>query len=383
MEEKVMSGKKMATMGAALFLLVFCGVLAGLQADRWLKSNGEAATLRQALDAPPIPVQSTGPQPTFDFQAAARKVIPAVVSVDNLREGTSFFGETVVQRRGSGSGVIISRDGYILTNNHVVQGASFVRVKLSDGRTFNAEMIGRDRRSDLALLKINATGLTPAPFGDSTKLKPGQWVMAVGSPLGYDNTISVGVVSTVGRTLPTEGAILVDTIQTDAAINQGNSGGALVTYTGELVGINTAIASMDGGSIGIGFSIPVHRARRVVNDLIQFRRARYGSTGIGFDPRDGLLQDARARQELQSLTSARSAAPSRGLLVSRVTQGSPAERAGIKRLDVVLSLDGKAINDRVGVETVMLDKRPGDLVVLEVWSGGSTRKVNLTLADLS
>lgn len=365
---------------AGSFVLVFAAVLGALWADRNLKAAFAPPSLMDST-APGVNVQLPASRAPFDFTETAKKVTPSVVSVETYQRTSSFFGESQVSRAGSGSGVIISQDGYILTNSHVVQGATLVRVKLSDNRMFQAELVGRDPRSDLALLKVNATGLKPAVYGDSTKLQVGQWVMAVGSPLGYENTVSVGVVSSIGRTLPTESSILVDTIQSDAAINQGNSGGALTTFGGELVGINTAIASMDGGSIGIGFSIPIHRARRVVEELMKYGRARYGSLGVSVDRREGLLSDPRARQELQSITSASGPVPSEGLLILRVGPRTPAGLAGIQRFDVILSLDGKAVKSPLDLEKIMLDKEPGDKMVVKYWSAGTTKEANVTLTD--
>ncbi|MCG9895350.1 MAG: trypsin-like peptidase domain-containing protein [Fimbriimonadaceae bacterium] len=366
--------------GAVVGLAAFGGVLAALHIDRQ-RGAGDLAQILGSDPTPALTVQAPAGRPAFDFAAAARRVLPSVVSVDNIRSGRTLFGESMTARQGSGSGVIISRDGYILTNNHVVQGASFLRVRLSDGRMLPGRLVGRDPRSDLALLKVDATGLTAAEFGDSQALQQGQWVMAVGSPLGYDNTVSVGVVSSTGRTLPTEGTILVDTIQTDAAINQGNSGGALTTADGRLVGINTAIASIDGGSIGIGFSIPIHRAKQIVDDFLKHGRARYGALGLRTDPREWLLQDDEMRARLREATGSSANPPRRGLLISRVTPGSPAARAGIRDLDVLIELDGKALTDRMDYDTIMLSRRPGQSVRLRWWSRGETKTATVSLAE--
>lgn len=379
-----MKAGKAFGMGAALFVVVFAAVVAGLQAERWIRAQSEGRALSQAVAEPALAVQAPSAlRPSFDFSAAASKLAPSVVSIDNLQQGQNFFGETFVQRAGSGSGVIISRDGFILTNNHVIADSTFLKVRLNNARTYDARVIGRDARSDLALLKIEAAGLTAATFGDSTKLRPGEWILAVGNPLGYDNTLSVGVVSNTGRTLEAGNTILVDAIQTDAAINQGNSGGALATASGELVGINTAIASIGGGSIGIGFAIPIHRARRIVEDFRQFGRARYGSMGLSLDPRDFLLSDPDVRDELRRMTSASSAPPEAGLLIRSVEASGPAARSGVKRWDVLTRLDGKDIRRSRDMQIVMLSKRPGDRVTARVWSAGQFREITLTLGELS
>lgn len=376
-----MEAKKAILTGTGVFILVFAGVMAALQADRLLAQARPTGVMELPQEASVIPAQLGVTKPAFDFTQAAKKLSPSVVSVDNYQRGRMLFGDEFIQKASGGSGVIISSDGYILTNHHVVQRATFLKVRLADGRSFPASKVGEDRRSDLALLKITATGLTPAAMGDSSKLQIGQWVMALGSPLGYDQTLSVGVVSSLGRTLPTQGAILVDTIQTDAAINQGNSGGALATASGELIGINTAIASMDGGSIGIGFAIPVHRAKRVVDDIIRYGRARYGETGLRFGYRDGLLSNNDARQQLAEIVGSSALPPDRGLIVSGISSGSAAAQAGLKRLDVITQADGKRLEASVDIEVLLLNKRPGDKLNLTVWSAGKSRQVTLTLTD--
>lgn len=374
------AGRRVLT-GIGVFVLVFTGVMAALQVDRMISQSKASTMLEPSTEGVVLPAQANAARPGFDFTQAAKKLSPSVVSVDNFQRGRLMFGEEVVSKRGGGSGVIISKDGYILTNNHVVERADFLRVKLADNRTIPATLVGRDPRSDLALLKITAGNLTPATMGDSKRIEIGQWVMALGSPLGYEQTLSVGVVSSLGRTLPTQGAVLVDTIQTDAAINQGNSGGALATATGELIGINTAIASMDGGSIGIGFAIPVHRAKTVVDDLIKFGRVRYGEAGLRFGFRDGLLATPEARQELAQVVGSSSMPPDKGLVVSRIGRGTAAEEASLKRLDVITSADGKKLESSIDFEVLLLNKKPGDKLTLSVWSSGQTRQVILTLKD--
>ena len=188
------------------------------------------------------------------------------------------FERGALRETGQGSGVILSKNGIIVTNNHVVEVPNDpehaiveqVKVRLQDKRVFTAKVVGRDRRADLAVLKIEATDLQPIEVGDSSKLEIGQWVVAVGNPLGFDNTVSVGVVSSLGRSLGLENSFLLDGIQTDAAINPGNSGGALTDAAGQLVGINAAIASGNGGSVDIGFAIPVNTVRRVVDQILKF-----------------------------------------------------------------------------------------------------------------
>lgn len=326
-----------------------------------------------------IPANTAVRPAPFDFRAAARRVMPSVVSIESLAQ--TFFGQGLTPT-GQGSGVIISADGYILTNAHVIAGARAVRVNFVDGRTAEAAVVGSDPRSDLAVIKVEGQNFRAAAMGNSDRLEVGEWVMAVGNPLGFSNTVSVGVVSNVGRNLPTEASLLVDVIQTDAAVNPGNSGGALTNSQGELVGINTAIASRTGESIGIGFAIPINRAQRVVEDIRKYGRVRYGLMGLTYDGRPGLLGVRRARQELQELANSPSPPPSQGLLVTRVVPGSPAARAGIQTFDVLTKLDGRPLTEPVEFMRVMIDKRPGDRVSVEVWSRGEVRTVTLNLVDI-
>ncbi len=365
------------------FAVVAGGVFAALQVDRFfndrklpdLKLNSMSSSLMKEAAFDP----STAP---IDFRAAVTRITPSVVSIDTLAQRENFFGDRYIAPAGSGSGVVISDDGYVLTNNHVVASASAVRVSFVGGRTLDAKVVGTDPRSDLAVLKVKANGLKPIEFGRSDELEPGQWVIAVGNPLGFSNTVSVGVVSSVGRTLPTQASVIVDAIQTDAAINPGNSGGALCNAAGQLVGINTAIASRTGGSEGIGFAIPVARAKRVVDEILRYGRARYGMLGLNVDERAGLLGVVRARQELKQITESPSDPPSEGLLVQQVIAGGPAAKIGLRQFDVLLSLDGKKMADPVEMQKVMIDKRPGDKVAVRYWSRGKVFEKQVTVADL-
>lgn len=366
-------------------LVGFLGGLSAIEVGKWAdKSHGGSSSDTVFTMGPAVrPVSySPGTGPALpDFRTAAKHVTPSIVSVDTMSERQTWMGDTVVVPSGSGSGVIISKTGYIMTNNHVVQETTSVKVHLADGRTMDAKVIGTDPRSDLAVLKVSANDLVPIELGSSGALAVGDWVMAVGNPLGYDNTVSVGVVSSLGRSLPTEGqGALVDAIQTDAAINPGNSGGALCNAEGQLVGINTAIASPSGGSVGIGFAIPVDRARKIVDDIVKYGRTKRGILGIETDPRSGLLKIARARQELSQLTGA--VPPDEGILIRNVGENSPATKAGMHRYDVLLSIDGKKTTDPIDFIKAMIDKKPGDKVSVKFWSKGETRTAQITLVDL-
>jgi len=382
---------KPTTIALLAFGLVFAGVLAALQVDRWLRSRAPQTVILGDRSGVLL-ANNTGPVPAapFDFRAAAKRIMPTVVSIDAIIERETFMGERFLQNASSGSGVVISKEGHIITNSHVVRDpqsptrtASQFRVTFSDGKVLDAKPVGIDVRSDLAVLKVDSTTLVPAELGDSSLLEIGEWVIAVGNPLGYSNTLSVGVVSSLNReTMGDSANTMFDAIQTDAAINQGNSGGALCNSKGELVGINTAIASIGGGNIGIGFAIPVNRVKMVVKDILEFGYVRYAGLGLEFHPRPQLLQIPQARAELQQMTGATSEPPSEGLLVNSVFQGTAAAQAGLNRYDVVVSIDGTKMSDLAGYNKFIIGKKPGDKVKLRVWSKGESKDVTVTLMDV-
>lgn len=362
---------------------VFAGVLGGLQADRYLEHRQQSSTsisFREANTLSPIAYtdEQSGP---FDFRAAAKKVNPSVVSVDQYRRmSQGFMDNQVVEREvGQGSGVILSSEGIIVTNNHVVEGASRVTVKTSDGRTLDAKVLGTDPRSDLAVLRVEAKNLTPIETGESGAVEVGQWVLAVGNPLGFANTVSVGVVSSLKRDLPVGEQGLVNAIQTDAAINPGNSGGALCDAQGRLIGINSAIASGTGQSVGIGFSIPIDRVKSVVQDIVKFGYARYPGLGLAFDRREGILAYPEAREQLAQLAGAENP-PTKGLLV--IEAPGAAGKAGIGKWDVVTSIDGQAVKGMFDINKVMQSKKPGDIVSVQFWSKGQTKTAKVSLQEL-
>jgi len=366
------------------FVIAFLAGIAALQAQRWWSERQKPQALTDLgglrLATPAAALEQGAPP---DFRSAAKKVMPSVVSIDTLGERTNWFNESVIVPLGAGSGVIISSDGYIATNNHVIEGASVVRVHLTSGETYEAKIVGRDPRTDLAVLKVDAKNLVPIELGSSSALQVGEWVIAVGNPLGYENTVSVGVVSSLGRNLQTAaGPMLVNLIQTDAAINQGNSGGALANAQGQLVGINSAIASnTGGGSIGIGFAIPVDNVKRVVNDILKLGYARHGMMGVDTYSRPGLLASPQVRREIARAIGAEP--PSRGLIVRSVSRGGPAARAGIEQFDVILEIDGTPLDEPVALVRMLADKLPGDKVRVKYWHAGETKTVTLVLEDLA
>ncbi len=380
----------------SLFLVVLAcalGAFIALQMDHMWHFTSPAEILPGPVPSTGVlmPVTDTQPSGLPDFRSAAKKVTPSVVSIDRFqRVSRGFFDDAgTVAETGTGSGVIVSASGIIVTNNHVVQGAEQVRVRLNGNRAYNAKVLGTDPRSDLAVIKIDAPGLAPVDLGDSSTLEVGQWVMAVGNPLGFDNTVSVGVVSSMNRSLPVEQGLLVNAIQTDAAINPGNSGGALTDTTGRLIGINSAIASGTGQSVGIGFAIPVNRVRAVVNDIVRLGYVRYGGLGIAFNARlDGYLAEEDIRNELAQLTGSADV-PTSGVIVKApgqgqdsVTPGSSAEAAGIKEWDVILAIDGQVVEKTLDITRILTPKKPGDSVAVKIWSRGKTRSVDVKLMEI-
>lgn len=372
--------KRVATL-FGIGLAAFVGVLGALKLDRSMARNEAVQAWEAPFTGRTASLENTA-EPV-DFRPAVRKLLPSVVSVDKSeRVYRSYWArQAELTETGTGSGVIISKDGYILTNNHVVQGADVVRVRLSDQKSYSAKIIGTDPRSDLAVLKVEAPGLVPAELGDSSKLEVGEWVIAVGNPLGFSNTVSVGVVSSLNRTLPTNESLLVDAIQTDAAINQGNSGGALTNALGQVVGINSAIASNSGGSIGLGFSIPINRAKKVVSDILKYGRVKYGWLGVNFYEGRVSLKDPYVQSQIASEVGA--TPPSQGLIVSRVNPASGASKAGLKPFDIIQKADGVVLNEGLDFNRLMVDKKPGDQLKLVVWSAGTTKTITVTLEDLT
>jgi len=328
------------------------------------------------LDAPPSPVGSV-PGAEAVANASAR-IEPAVVNIDTfMRPRRSlrledFFGQQEAMR-GSGSGVIISPDGYIITNHHVVRGADEIVVSLADGRRFLGKPVGADEQSDIAVIKVDARDLPTAELGDSDKLRVGEWAIAVGNPLGLGSTVTVGVISALNRRklVVEEGRYLEVAIQTDAAINQGNSGGALANIHGQLIGINTAIAAPPGGgSIGIGFAIPINHVKRVVRDILvqggTVKRARPW-IGVYFDAvRPSLMKRVR----LPDLN---------GVAVNEVVPGSPADKAGLRADDVIRRFGNRSIHSTQELLEEIMSRKPGDRVEVTVWRDGKEMSLTITI----
>jgi S1-C subfamily serine protease len=368
----------------AVVLASFVGVMGALQVDHYLgkKDTSIFATSSGSTGLISASYSAEIAAAPFDFTAAAKKASPSVVSVDQYRDvPVGFFSdETASRKTGTGSGVIVSEEGYVVTNNHVVARATKVRVRLDDGRTVDAKVLGTDPRSDLAVLKIDVKNLKAIEVGTSKDVQVGQWVLAVGNPLGFDDTVSVGVVSSLKRNLDIGNQGLVDAIQTDAAINQGNSGGALCNSQGQLIGINSAIASNTGGSIGIGFAIPVDRVKTVVDDIVKFGYARYAGLGITYDPRlDGRLADPNVRAYMTEQSQIEGF-PSYGIVVQ--TSTGNAAKAGIEKFDVILAVNDQQINGTFDMNKVLVPLKPGDSVKVKYWRKGKELIKTVTLQEV-
>src|SRR5687768_11031466 len=274
-------------------------------------------------------------------------------------------------QRGLGTGVILSTDGYILTNNHVVEQSSRIQVELSDKRVLDAKLIGADAPSDLAVVKIDASNLPVVPMGDSSVMRVGDVVLAVGNPLGVGQTVTMGIVSAKGRATGSGDGSYEDFLQTDAAINQGNSGGALVNTAGELIGINSQILSPSGGNIGIGFAVPSNMAKNVMDQLVASGRVQRGRLGVTVQ---GVTADLAAGLGLTK---------SEGAIVSDVTPGGAADKAGIKRGDVILSYQGRPVVDTNAFRNEIAATKPGSTVTLQVLRDGKATDVKATLEEMA
>jgi len=267
-----------------------------------------------------------------------------------------------------GSGFIISGDGYILTNAHVVDRADKITVRLTDKREFKAKVIGADKRTDVALLRIEATGLPKVVLGSPDQLRVGEWVLAIGSPFGFDSSVTAGIVSAKGRSLPQEN--FVPFIQTDVAINPGNSGGPLFNMKGEVVGINSQIYSRSGGYMGLSFSIPIDVAMDVVNQLRSTGKVTRGRIGVSIQEVTRELADSFGLSKAS------------GALISGVEKAGPADKAGVRPSDVILKFDGKSISSSADLPRIVAATKPGSKVSVQLWRKGSTLDVALVVGEI-
>ncbi|HIZ87103.1 MAG TPA: trypsin-like peptidase domain-containing protein [Candidatus Coprenecus pullistercoris] len=366
------------------WLIVLAAVAAGALAGYFtVKVAGnksvETYVYPDSVVAPVRNVSISGEYP--DFTYAAESSVNAVVYVKVVKHGVQpqepsslfeyFFGFEGVPRDqvGAGSGVIISEDGYIVTNNHVVAGATEIEVTIGDKKTFDAEIVGTDPATDVALLKIDARGLPTIPLGNSDELRLGEWVLAIGNPYGLTSTITAGIVSAKGRSMPNYSREfkLESFIQTDAAVNPGNSGGALVNIKGELVGINTAIVSQTGSYTGYSFAVPVNIIKKIVSDFKDFGSVQRAVLGIS------MLDNNDALKEKMKLST------NEGVYIAEVVIGGAAEAAGVKEGDVLLLIDSIEISKGTKVQEIINQHRPGDEIELTVMRGKEILNIKVGL----
>ncbi|HPW98110.1 MAG TPA: trypsin-like peptidase domain-containing protein [Flavobacterium sp.] len=312
----------------------------------------------------------------MDFTLAAENTVHTVVHVKNVSVRTVynpimeyFYGSRGGQQQeqiGTGSGVIISEDGYIVTNNHVIKDATDLEVTLNNNKSYKAKLIGTDSKMDIALLKIDANGKLPyATFADSDQVKVGEWVLAVGNPYNLTSTVTAGIVSAKARNLDTKG--IQSFIQTDAAVNPGNSGGALVNSRGELIGINTMISSPTGSYTGYSFAVPSNITRKIIEDIMEYGNVQRGILGV-----EGGELNSKVSKEL-------GVNDTEGFYINKVTKNSGAEKAGLKTGDIIKKLDNQNINSFAELSGYISTKRPNDLVKVTFLRDGETKTTNVTL----
>jgi serine protease Do len=379
---KFIFGRTTVALMAAGFITL--GAVGG---SHLLAHAGPAPTDAAISSAPrPQVVSYAQPGPDFASIVEANRNSVVHIRVSALRparsaqgsSGADAFSELLrrfqmpqqeAPREGMGSGFVVSADGLILTNAHVVQGASEVLVKLADRREFKAKVLGTDAQTDIAALKIQAEHLNPVKLGDSKALRVGEWVLAIGSPYGFENTVTAGIVSATSRALPD--GTYVPFIQTDAAVNPGNSGGPLINMRGEVIGINSQIYSRTGGYQGLAFAIPMEVATRIKDQLVSTGRVERGRIGVAI------------QEVTQPLAKSFGLDRPAGALVSTVEEGGPAARAGVEPGDVILSVNGRQIERSSELPPVIADIRPGESARVELWRNGARRELSLKVGALT
>jgi len=329
--------------------------------------------------------------PILSYADVVDRVVPAVVTIHASRrvrepQQFPFFNDPFFRQffgggtpraprsevqRALGSGVIVRADGHILTNHHVVDGAEDIKIDLSNRRTYSATLIGSDPASDLAVLKVGAGDLPVLQLADSDKVRVGDVCLAVGNPLAVGESVTAGIISAKGRSTDAGSGSFQDFLQTDAPINQGNSGGALVNTRGEMIGVNSQILSSNGGNIGIGFAIPSNMARNVMEQLIGKGKVQRGMLGIGIQPMTNDLARSFGMTE------------ARGVLVRSVTSGGPADQAGVKAGDVITRINGKEVNDDNVLRNTIAAMSPGTDVTLTIWRDSKEQEVHVKLGTLT
>jgi serine protease Do len=380
-------------LGAAA-LLVAGATWHGLAAEPPTHPTDAAAAGAQALQAPAAARGAAVAGGRDSYADIVKNVAPAVVTIrvegkarvsptqfdgDDQEMLRRFFGERFGQgqpqmprapkQRGLGSGVVVTSDGYILTNNHVVDSADDIRAEFTDGRSFKAKLVGADKPSDLALLKIDQAGLPTLALGNSDAVQVGDVVLAIGNPLGIGQTVTMGIVSAKGRSTGAGDGSYEDFLQTDAPINHGNSGGALVNTRGELVGINSQIVSPGEGNIGIGFAIPANMARHVVEQLKTDGRVRRSQLGVTVQPVTSEMAESLGLKDVD------------GAIVSSVAPGSAAEKAGVKRGDVIRSFNGQPVHDFNALRNRVADATPGSSASVVVVRDGAEKNLSVKLDE--
>jgi Do/DeqQ family serine protease len=341
--------------------------------------------------APGSNAPSGGTMGTISYADVVSKAAPAVVTIHSQRRVRQpqqfpfmddpffrqFFGERQTQpppeqqRQGLGSGVIVDTNGYIITNHHVIDGAEQIKVDLYDNRSLDAKLVGADPPSDLAVLKVDASNLPVLTLGDSDRMRVGDVVLAIGNPLGVGQTVTMGIISAKGRQTGLSNGSFEDFLQTDAPINRGNSGGALVNTASELIGINSQILSPSGGSIGLGFAVPSNMARTVVEQLINNGRVRRGQLGVT------VLRIPSEEATKLGITQGP------GVVVFQVQEGSGADRAGLQRGDVITALNGTAISDPNTFRNQIASTPPGSEVTLTIKRNGQEQQVRARLGEFT
>ncbi|RPI12086.1 MAG: DegQ family serine endoprotease [Lysobacterales bacterium] len=377
-----------ALLGATVALVPAAALIASRSAHSEATAGNASTPATETVPATQPVVTPELAAASTDFRTLVRRYGPAVVNVSVRADGATaarrdmppgmdpdnplfrHFGMPMVPPgapavRGEGSGFIVSADGVILTNAHVVDGAERVTVKLTDRREFEARVLGADEKSDVAVLKIEASDLPVVKIGNPSALEVGEWVVAIGAPFGFENSVTAGIVSAKGRNLPDDA--YVPFIQTDVAVNPGNSGGPLFNLRGEVVGINSQIYSRSGGYQGVSFAIPIDVAMDVGRQLQADGHVTRGRLGVGIQELD------------QALAKSFGLDRPRGALVSNVEQGGPAAAAGVQEGDVILSFDGRAIDSAGELPSTVAAVKPGREVELEVWRDGKSRNLSVKL----
>ncbi|MDB5898198.1 MAG: Peptidase Do [Ramlibacter sp.] len=368
--------------------LLGAGIVGGAAVEAVHHASPPAtAAVLAPMPAPTVTSPATGTSVVMpDFPLITQRYGPAVVNISvtgraqagapDMSDPLEFFrqfqrgGRPQPQRdtpvRGMGSGFIVAADGIIMTNAHVVKDATEVVVKLTDRREFRAKVLGTDPKTDIAVLKINATNLPTVTLGSTENLRVGEWVLAIGAPFGFENTVTAGVVSAKGRSLPDDSA--VPFIQTDVAVNPGNSGGPLFNARGEVVGINSQIYSQSGGYQGVSFAIPIDLASKIKDQIVRNGKVEHAKLGVAVQEVNQSLADSFGLERPE------------GALVANVEKGSPAERAGLKAGDVIRSANGRTIVSSGDLPAIVGLSMPGDRLALEVWRQGKKVQITAELA---